>query len=46
VNWAKENQLKKVNKTDVDSFLAEKELTLSKLSRGIIYSKVNIILAK
>lgn len=46
VNWAKENQLKKVNKTNLNSFLAEKELTLSKLSRDIIYSKVNIILAK
>jgi hypothetical protein len=46
VNWAKENQMKRANKTNVDSFLAEKELTLSKSSRDIIYSKVNIILAR
>jgi hypothetical protein len=46
VNWARENQMKRVNKTNVDSFLAEKELTLSKSTRDIIYSKVNITLAK
>lgn len=46
LNWARENQMKRVNKTNVDSFLAEKELTLSKSSRDIIYSKVNITLAK
>jgi len=46
VNWARENGLKKVNKTNVDSFLVEKELTLSKLSRDVIYSRVNLILAK
>jgi len=46
VTWARENQMKRVNKTDVDSFLTEKEFTLSKSSKGIIYSQVNISLAK
>jgi hypothetical protein len=42
----RENRLKKINKTNVESFLAEKELTPSELPRDIIYSKVNILLAK
>ncbi len=44
--WARENDLEKITKANVDYFLSEREQTLSKISRDAIYNKVNLILAK
>jgi hypothetical protein len=46
VKWARENGMRKVTKTNVDYFLCDKEVTLSKTSRDTIYNKTNLILSK
>jgi hypothetical protein len=46
VDWAKQNQLRKVTKTNVDYFLTEKGQTPSKTSRDAIYNKANMLLAR
>jgi hypothetical protein len=41
IDWCKDNGLKKVTKTNVKAFLAEKEANLSRNSEDILYQKVN-----
>jgi hypothetical protein len=41
IDWCKENELKKVTKTNIKAFLAEKEITLSRNSEDILYQRVN-----
>jgi hypothetical protein len=41
IDWCKDNGLKKVTKTNVKAFLAEKETTLSRNSEDILYQRVN-----
>lgn len=41
IDWCKENGLKKVIKTNVKAFLAEKETFLSRNSEDMLYQKVN-----
>ena len=46
INWLKENQMKKLTKTDLNGFLAENSLDLSTTNRSIIHSRVNLKLKK
>jgi hypothetical protein len=41
IDWCKDNGLKKVTKTNVKAFLAEKETTLTRNSEDILYQRVN-----
>jgi len=41
LEWAKKNQIKKVTKSNIDYFLTEKEIGLTKISRDIMYNQVN-----
>lgn len=44
--WARKNGLKKLTKSSLELFLSEKEQALSRMSKDMIYNKVNLILAK
>jgi hypothetical protein len=41
IDWCKDNGLRKVTKTNVKAFLAEKETTLTRNSEDILYQRVN-----
>lgn len=46
LSWAKENGLRKLTKSNVDYFLSEKEVQLSKQSRDALYTQANFKLSK
>jgi len=46
INWARENGLKKLNKSNLAAFLSEKELDLTALGEDALYNKVNLELTK
>ncbi|MEM3538466.1 MAG: hypothetical protein QW193_01115 [Nitrososphaerales archaeon] len=41
LDWARNNQIKKVTKSNIDYFLIEKEIELTKTSRDALYNQVN-----
>lgn len=46
LEWARENELRKVTKSNVDYFLTEKGVQLSKTSKDALYNQVNFKLRK
>jgi hypothetical protein len=46
LEWASENELRKVTKSNVDYFLTEKGVQLSKTSKDALYNQVNFKLRK
>lgn len=42
IEWAKENGLKKITKSNINGFLAEKEVNLSFSNKDILYNRVNL----
>jgi len=46
LDWARKNQLRRVTKSNIDYFIVEKDLGLSKISRDALYNQVNIKLQK
>jgi len=46
IQWAKDNELKKMTKSNIIGFLAEKEIDWSSNNKDILYNRVNIKLKK
>ncbi|MGB9659196.1 MAG: hypothetical protein ACPLY9_01540 [Nitrososphaerales archaeon] len=46
LEWAKKNQMKKVTKSNIDYFLIEKEIKLTRTSRDALYNQVNFKLQR
>jgi len=46
LEWAKKNQIRKVTKSNIDFFLTEKEIELTKTSRDALYNQVNFKLQR
>jgi len=46
LEWAKKNQIRKATKSNIDFFLTEKEIELTKTSRDALYNQVNFKLQR
>jgi len=42
IKWAKDNELKKMTKSNIIGFIAEKGLNLSSNSKDILYNRINL----